>query len=105
MNETETWSLPAPSFHVQNTMVAGDYGFWEMGKETYQYLTFCNLHSCFVNLHLLLSCFISQTNFRPEGDLQQIWGEGQYGKDGSSFARASSLAQEKGVLLISDDYL
>ena len=44
--------------------------------------------------------FVSQTNFRPEGDLQQIWGEGQYGKVGRSCARASSLAQEKGVLLL-----
>ena len=44
--------------------------------------------------------FVSQTIFRPEGDLQQIWGEGQYGKVGRSCARASSLAQEKGVLLL-----
>ena len=41
------WHPPliAPSFHVQNTMVAGDYGFWEMGKETHQHIAFCNLHS------------------------------------------------------------
>ena len=52
------WHPPliAPSFHVQNTMVAGDYGFWEMGKETYQHIAFSNLHSCFVNLNLSLSC-------------------------------------------------
>ena len=60
-------------------MVAGDYGFYEMGNGLSEML-------------LVLTILI----IRSEGALQPIGGEGQEGEDGWSSASDAAMAQKKG---------
>ena len=69
---------PPTTGRPQSTMVAGDYGFYEMGNG--------------LSEMLVLTIFI----IRSEGALQPIGGEGQEGEDGWPSASDATVAQKKG---------